>query len=103
MTDTIEAVARAMCNSRDGITCICEGGPRTQYSNCVERWSYAQAAITAHLAALEAQGMVIVPREPTDKMLEDAGTIKDWDITNGNDADEVHIDWWEAMIEAAPK
>lgn len=35
----------------------------------------AQAAITAHLSALQAQGMVIVPREPTSEAIDNARLV----------------------------
>lgn len=52
----------------------------------------ADIAIAAHLAALEAQGFVVVPREPTAAMLR-AGC--DVDIVR-----EGHSGVWRAMIAA---
>ncbi len=51
------------------------------------------AAITAHLAALEAAGWVVVPREPTKVMLAAAA--------HEDDENEVGTIWQE-MLSAAP-
>jgi len=64
MTDMLSVVARAICLAGDVPADVREGC-KVLCSMCL---SEAKAAIKAHEKALEAQGLVIVPREPTDKM-----------------------------------
>jgi len=52
----------------------------------------ADAAITAHLAALEAAGLVVVPIEPTDEMLE-----------AGNDVLLANRPVYRALVAARPR
>ena len=68
MTDMLSVVARAMSEARQELEWLCE----------------SDRALTAFLPdakafikALEAQGLVIVPREPTEAMLQ--ATEKEWD------------------------
>jgi len=76
MTDHISRVARAMSaalgeepdgsnHTWDGSLILGINGP-VEYKNWEGYKVAAKAAIAAHKAALEAQGLVIVPVEPTD-------------------------------------
>jgi hypothetical protein len=47
-------------------------------------------------------GVVLVPRDPTPDMLMAAGTIEGWNEAASRYADECHIEWWQAMLDAAP-
>ncbi len=47
-------------------------------------------------------GWVLVPRNPTPDMLVAAGTIEGWNEAAARHADECHIEWWQAMLAAAP-
>lgn len=82
--DTVEAVAKVICEPDGCMGSGCPGGCKA--------WHLAQAAISAHLKALEAEGMVIVPEEPTDKMLEAVHpALQD---------DDCYREDWRAMITA---
>jgi hypothetical protein len=66
--------------------------------------AFREAGIIAYLAALEAEGFVMVPVEPTEAMLE-AGHLRDplgCDI-EPNDAPMIYERIWEAMIAARPQ
>ena len=52
------------------------------------------------MAAAIPKGYVLVPVEPTPEMLESVGTMEGWDGTPW-EADENHINWYQAMIAAA--
>ena len=71
-----------------------------------ERWelcvTYARAAIAAHKSAIEAQGLRIVPVEPTDRMI-DAGHEKVICPAYVNAELCEAEDVWSAMLTAAPK
>jgi hypothetical protein len=45
------------------------------------------------------EGHAIVPKEPTDEMLIDSGTVNGYE---GVMPDADHIAWWKAMLAAAP-
>lgn len=60
---------------------------------------HARAAIAAHLAALEEEGMVVVPREPTRGMVF-CGVAG---LYETDDPEEEAETLWQAMIAAAPK
>ena len=97
MTDKLEEVARAICDhsvvSVDacyGPKCPCWAGAKTK----------AKAAIEAHEKALEAQGLVIVPREPTDKMVFAASHLKGLRAANRLIKPTSH-EVWKAMTDAA--
>ena len=48
------------------------------------------------------EGYAIVPVEPTEKMLIDAGTMQGYDTDDMDSSDEEHhIAWWKIMCEAA--
>ena len=83
MTDKLEKVARAICpkvkpwmddpDIRQSGVCDCERNVETNYGpGQTACWmtmnDIAKAAIAAHEKALEAEGLVIVPREPTQEM-----------------------------------
>ncbi len=57
-------------------------------------------AAKSALAALSAAGLVIVPRKPTEGMLEHAGAMEGHDRYDDNESDRCHIEWWQAMITA---
>ncbi|KKL67729.1 hypothetical protein LCGC14_2132080 [marine sediment metagenome] len=71
MTDMLSVVARAICKAR-GHNPNRRHEEYGQSSHGYWEWELydkeAKAAVAAHEKALEAQGLVIVPREPTDKM-----------------------------------
>ncbi len=78
----------------------------------VAKWiGLSSAAITAHLAALEAAGLVVVPIEPTEAMREAAWAVwtehenRRMAITGGR-GDLAQPDWethyYQAMLSAAP-
>ena len=46
---------------------------------------------------------VLVPREPTTYMLAHTGTMNNYDVDAGGKSDADHIEWWKAMLDAAPK
>lgn len=47
-------------------------------------------------------GWVLVPRVPSNEMLDAAGTMNNYDIDAGGRRDDDHIAWWEAMLAAVP-
>ena len=47
------------------------------------------------------EGWALVPIEPIKQMLIDVGCMEGYDGAN-NSADNDHIEWWQAMIAAAP-
>ena len=80
----IEAAAFQLCPMACKVYC----------ATCVRK---AQAAITAYLAALEAEGFVVVPVEPTEAMMQ-AG----W-IASGPHPEECPDDIYRTMIAARPQ
>lgn len=48
----------------------------------------------------EARAAIEAMREPTEKMLVDAGTMDGYEGIEGH-ADRDHIEWWDNMIDAA--
>lgn len=75
----VEAVARALLES----DIPGEDWDALEFAEPLQRADYlkqAQAAITGHLKALADQGMVVVPREPTEAMRKEAyhGPIVSW-------------------------
>ena len=84
---TIEAVARAIKGYDNLFASFFTGG---------ELEEIAQAVINAHLEALKEQGLVIVPREATQRMLID-GAIES--IVPPAEMSDV----WRSMIEALEK
>lgn len=61
----------------------------------------AQAAITAYLAAIEAEGSVMVPVEPTGEMVREGA--EPLFAGSGTKADAKAIEVYRAMIAARPK
>lgn len=45
---------------------------------------------------------VMVPVEPTEQMMIDAGTIDGFDAEACPEADKAHIEWWKRMLSARP-
>jgi hypothetical protein len=77
MTSKLEKVARAICpHLREGRACLnCLAEVQTDYGTATNMCRLmaqeaARAAISAHEAALAEEGMVIVPRVPTEAMIE---------------------------------
>ena len=93
MTDKLSEVAQAIALSvTDTKDADWEGAEEA----LKEDWlGPAKAAIEAHEKALEAQGLVIVPREPTDEMLE-ADDQKD----GRGYASGYYREVWQAMLAA---
>ena len=80
MTGMVERVARAILASWYG--------GNLQKDQIEEHMDMARAAIEAM-------------REPTEAMLENAGTIRGYDDDYYNSADKNHIAWWQDMVTAA--
>lgn len=107
MSDQIEErVARAIYERKHGHLKNCWGwddsglddehpGARRNYINT------ATAAIKEHTAALAEGGYVIVPREPTEAMVDVVyGAARPWPVS----LTRLHAEKiWKAMIEARPK
>lgn len=90
----VESVARALCRDATEGKISVEGAPYEALIDTIWRdWeTAARAAIAAHTAALAAAGYVIVPREPTEAMLEAKNRI---DLGAASD------DIWPTMVAAA--
>ena len=112
----IEKVARAICISADPDMCVSGSGGTGQPDVCYQRaWELhigqAKVAIAAHEKALEAQGLVIVPREPNEEMKGagfKAGEHELWSEPGYHEGetltylnDEAPEIIWQAMITAA--
>ena len=110
MTDMLSVVARAICKAR-GHNPNRRHEEYGQSSHGYWEWELydkeAKAAIAAHENALEAQGLVIVPREPNKEMIyvgdgvsEDAGDI--WDPSGGcnHGGPQCGREVWIAMLAA---
>ena len=67
--EMIEAVAKAIRVS------FCWPDVENKEAGWEGNTRQAQAAVTAYHAELERRGMIMVPVEPTDKMLEQAGYV----------------------------
>jgi hypothetical protein len=76
---------------------------RAIYHEFENRPIYAQLQMCGPLAEELADTALAVMREPTPRMLEDAGRMTgyadDWPAARYPDDD--HIEWWHAMIDAA--
>ena len=68
------------------------------YATCGKEMT--KAAIQAHEKALEAEGLVIVPREPTDAMLK-AGDAKEPIMATLSSDCSDGLGVWQAMVDAA--
>lgn len=90
MTDTQEKVARAI--SRKRADCIAQG---IYADSQLGHEFLAKAAIEAHEQALEEQGLVIVPREPTNRMIEEL-----YGEFIGSIAHQARIDGYKDMLAA---
>lgn len=60
--------------------------------------SYARSALYAYLTQLSAEGYGVVPKYPTDAMIE-AGNMEAWPVAHGDRADAEAI--YRAMFDAA--
>lgn len=98
MMDTREAVARALAYQDSAID------DRKRYADEVweEYLDAADAAITAHLKALADAGYVVVPREPTEAML-DAGFAARSKFGEAYIIEGFEADIYRAMIAASPQ
>ena len=85
MVDLRELIANTVQETRAGY----------QDDPTPEDWASARAI----LAALDAAGMVVVPREPTDEMKE-AGELSPNYVIKRRDM--AHLDVYRAMISASP-
>ena len=106
MTDKLEMVARAIAvavdeepdgpnHTWDGSLLLGINGP-AEYKNWEGHKIAAKAAIEAHEKALEAEGLVIVPGEPTEALLElmsEVFRIAWWNADNNS-----RCDAWQAML-----
>ena len=86
MTDQLSVVARAIAEARRKSKL-----PRRDDSIAYSE-ELAKAAIAAHEAALKAEGLVILPREPANRMIEELFTRAEQLIAR---------DVWNKAIEAA--
>lgn len=93
--ETIELMAREICNNRLGCVVEFNPSPFDKISD-VGRDCFRQDA-SAAIAAIEAAGFVIVPREAT-KAMHDAGNAAD---CHSGECGSYAI--WPAMIDAALK
>ncbi len=101
--DLIEAMAGAIGDRHAKIAggCFCPSDINEFQADCADRGCYCAKAsrrdATAALAAIEAAGLVCVPREPTREMM-DAGLYQ-----ASHDADwaDVHASWTD-MLAASP-
>ena len=76
MTEKLSEVARAIRKKCAEIEHRPEYAPEAMVPDMMlYADEYATAAIEAHEKALEAEGLVIVPREPTDAMIEAGGEV----------------------------
>ena len=98
MTDRLSIVAQAICNSnlRPIAGGHCDGPECSCWPSYVED---AEAAIAAHEKALKAEGLVIVPVEPTIAMVK-AGDAKPTIMAtlSGDCSDGLGV--WKAMLAA---
>ena len=103
MTDKLSEVARAIRKKCAEIEHRPEYAPEAMVPDMM--WfadEYATAAIEAHEKALEAEGLVIVPREPTGAMVK-RGMDKQFSslLDTAESDNEVASDTWKAMVDAA--
>ncbi len=87
---------------QDAIEGECEGLAidEDQAKAILEHVGYPSTPAAPELAVKD--GWVLVPRNPTPDMLVAAGTIEGWNEAAARHADECHIEWWQAMLAAAP-
>lgn len=96
--DTVEKVARALFNANPNRN----KALRWEHAACPRKRYLAQAraAISAHESALKENGLVIVPREPTEEML-----AVHWEFFAINmpwNSKDNRLSHWRAMVDAAP-
>lgn len=93
--ETVKAVATAICRAKRD--------PNTPDETIERAWTaycgQARAAITAHLSALQAQGMVIVPKKPTISMVVEGRNGGEVPVDHQGRTDVAAI--YRAMITAA--
>ena len=61
--------------------------------------SLGERSIERHLQIEVARAALEAMMEPSNQMLEDAGAMET--VYPRDDADRIHIEWWQAMIKAA--
>ncbi len=93
---TAEIIARAICGAEGLYDPVAFGG----HSWGLVNWKFHSKEAGAVEPRLSAAGMVIVPREPTERMLEHAGVMEVHDRYDDKESDRCHIEWWQAMLRA---
>ena|SRR5690242_8454900 len=94
-SEMIERVARALCQRNCGHI----GGPDAEsLVPGKKNWVFHTDDARAGFAALEEAGYVIVPREPTEAMVDAA---RDPRVANGSPISKGAHEVWRAMIGAA--
>lgn len=96
----IEAVAKAICQSAMDENEVARNTPMEPFTfsrntaGDVSLWAIFETDAAAVLAAIEASGYRVVPKEPTEAMLKHA---KAWGSVGGERV------IWDAMLAVAPK
>lgn len=103
MDELVEKIARAICRAHCGPRMQRDEPDRVE-CQVANGWDLWADEARACLSAIEAEGMVIVPREPTEEML--AAGVESADTHDPNDEcvrprEAAAI--WSAMLDAAPK
>lgn len=101
MIDLRELLARAMCGEDMECTVVSRADDPEEFDASVEAfWTSWEHQADAILAALDAAGLVVVPREPTPEMWAASGTavIK----TGPRHHDIVSEAVYQAMLAASP-
>ena len=106
MTKAIEAAARALWDRKEQISWEGSGLPTREWGHAESTSKflcrdYAQAAIIAYLAAMKAEGFVMVPVEATDKICEAGLFANDNALLMGADCTDMR-NAYRAMIAARP-
>lgn len=87
-SEMVERVARAICIEFGGDPDVAAVNARDVVTR---QWQTFEVSARAAIKAM---------RMPTAAMLEDAGVMDGYEYDNTK-SDEHHIDWWQAMIDAA--
>lgn len=110
----IEAVAKAICQSAMDENEVARKTPMAPLAfsrntaGDQELWAIFETDAAAVLAAIEASGFVVVPKEPTEEMLSDADSaIPRFEPDVETKIRMMGVDGaklaWDAMLAAAPK
>ena len=91
----VEKVARAACRAKHkGAIDCCTLCRRTgECCGLYVELDQARAAIAAIYEAM---------REPTPDQLTTVGTMAGWNEAANRGADDCHVEWWQAMLDASP-